>query len=321
MSRFQEAVFQKALPVFPVGSWWSAVASWVKNSVSPATWARYSAVWGDWLHLEHMVGCLRSDEERRDGVLWLVWEWHSRGVSVAPISGKVSDLAFGFKLRGWTDCTKDFVVRLALRGLRRGKTVFDSKRLVSYHLLEDLVGVLPGVYSDRYEALLFGAEFSLAFFGALRIGELVSASKQRLGGIQIGDVHLGSGSLEFRIRRSKTDLLGAGVWVSLFGVPGPSVCPVSCVHRYLEVRPGLGSSLLGHSDGVVLTRFQFLAVFKRCLSVLHVPIGDFGGHSFRIGAATEAAQLGLGSESIMRIGRWDSRRFQSYVRPHRVLGV
>ncbi|KAM4697900.1 uncharacterized protein WCC33_013515 [Rhinophrynus dorsalis] len=93
--------------------------------------------------------------------------------------------------------------------------------------------VLEEVCTDDFEVILFRAAFSLAFFGALHVGELVSLSKNRPG----------------------------------------------------------------------------------------VPVSDFGGHSFRIGAATEAARLGLGPETIRRIGRWESRRFLSYVRPHRVLGL
>lgn len=45
---------------------------------------------------------------------------------------------------------------------------------------------------------------------------------------------------------------------------------------------------------------------------------DYAGHSFRIGAATEAARLGLGEEVIQRIGRWESQRFRSYVRLNRL---
>ncbi|OCT97217.1 hypothetical protein XELAEV_18009446mg [Xenopus laevis] len=40
-----------------------------------------------------------------------------------------------------------------------------------------------------------------------------------------------------------------------------------------------------------------------------------GSHSFRIGAATEAARLGLSEAVVKRIGRWESRRFKNYVRP------
>ncbi|KAM4689073.1 uncharacterized protein O3C94_007213 [Discoglossus pictus] len=89
-----------------------------------------------------------------------------------------------------------------------------------------------------FESLLFRTAFSLAFFGAFRIGELVASSRHGSGGLQV---------------------------------------------------------------------------------VLGIKKSEFGTHSFRIGAATEAARLGLHDAAVKRIGRWESERFQSYVRPRAVI--
>ncbi|KAM4632460.1 uncharacterized protein O3C94_018978 [Discoglossus pictus] len=65
--------------------------------------------------------------------------------------------------------------------------------------------------------------------------------------------------------------------------------------------------------------FRIGELFERMLNVaLHsLGLGEaaFGAHSFRIGAATEAARLGLPDAAVKRIGRWESERFRSYVRP------
>ncbi|KAM4808264.1 adhesion G-protein coupled receptor V1 [Rhinophrynus dorsalis] len=76
-------------------------------------------------------------------------------------------------LRGWSDFTKAFSVRMALRGLRRGSVSRDSRRPVSFQLLRRLVDVLPSVCRDDFEQCLFVAAYCLAFFGALRIGAAV----------------------------------------------------------------------------------------------------------------------------------------------------
>ncbi|CAH2324730.1 micronuclear linker histone poly -like, partial [Pelobates cultripes] len=60
-------------------------------------------------------------------------------------------------------------------------------------------------------------------------------------------------------------------------------------------------------------RPAFTKVFRAGLGKLGLPAGRFGTHSFRIGAATEAARLGLGDEVVKRIGRWESVRFRSYI--------
>ncbi len=41
---------------------------------------------------------------------------------------------------------------------------------------------------------------------------------------------------------------------------------------------------------------------------------NFSSHSFRIGAATSAAQKGLTKHQIQTLGRWSSEAFQSYIR-------
>ncbi len=38
------------------------------------------------------------------------------------------------------------------------------------------------------------------------------------------------------------------------------------------------------------------------------------GHSFRIGAATEACQNGASEEQLKSLGRWSSRAYRGYVR-------
>lgn len=72
--------------------------------------------------------------------------------------------------------------------------------------------------------------------------------------------------------------------------------------------------LLVHADGSFLSRFQFISIFRKGISELGLDESLYAGHSFRIGAATEAARLGLGEDVIKRIGRWESKRFKFYVR-------
>ncbi|KAM3936789.1 uncharacterized protein RB166_000745 [Leptodactylus fuscus] len=95
-----------------------------------------------------------------------------------------------------------------------------------------------------------GYAFSLAFFGALRVGELVSPSKHRWGGLWEDDVVLANGALRLRIRRSKMDQAGRGSWLPLNAVDGV-VCLVCVVSEYLRVRPSGARRpvvfILGHS--------------------------------------------------------------------------
>lgn len=159
---------------------------------------------------------------------------------------------------------------------------------------------------------MFCLAFSLAFFAAFRLGELVCRRVRGAGGLYEEDVDLYQDSVVVRIRVSKTDREGRGCSISLFAVPGCEVCPVRCLQEYRRGTNWAGGPLLRHEDGTFLPRFQFVAVFKKCLRSLGMDPRDFTGHSFRIGAATEAARLGMSDEVIKRIGRWN-RPVSSYM--------
>lgn len=237
----------------------------------------------------------------------------SAGVSVTIAQRRLSDIAFHFKLWGWGDVTKHFLVRQVLKGWKKEYVPAECRRPVSYSLLVRLLSATSVICASPYEGALFRSCFTLAFFGALRVGELVPPSRARARGLLEDEVVLSNGSLRVRIRRSKTDVLGQGEWLPLHGVVG-SACPVQAVSEYLQLRPP-GPSFLLHADGCPVTRFQFQSVFKRCLTALGVRSVRSGTHSFRIGAATEAARAGLSKAEVQRIGRCRSSCFAGYIRP------
>lgn len=119
-----------------------------------------------------------------------------------------------------------------------------------------------------------------------------------------------------RLRRSKTDHQGKGVDVSLFALPGSRVCPVEAVREFPKIRTDGAGPFLRHEDGYYLSKFQFISIFRKCHKAAGLDRAGYTSHSFRIGAATEAARCGLDEAAVRRIGRWDLRRFRSYIRPH-----
>lgn len=74
--------------------------------------------------------------------------------------------------------------------------------------------------------------FILAFFGALRVGKLVSPPKSVSGGLDASDVSLQGESVTLLILKSKTDQLGTGIKVVLGSVPGLAVCPVKVIREW-----------------------------------------------------------------------------------------
>lgn len=261
------------------------------------------------------VGGLDNTPDFRLLVVYLVCRNMEEGVSVSGLNKKLAGLAFWFKLNGKQDFTKEFWVRQAVKRYRRGVQRKDDRRPVSFELLGRLFAQLSETYSSRYEMRLFRTAFALVLFGAFRIGELVSPSKKEKEGIGMEEVICGADGLSMRVRKSKMDQEEKGKWVMVFAIPGSPLCPVSTVKSFLEIRPGGMGSFLIHENGESLSRFQFISVFSKCLKALGLGGLKFSSHSFRIGEATKAVRWGLDEDSVKRIGRWESRRFRSYVWP------
>ena len=70
-------------------------------------------------------------------------------------------------------------------------------------------------------------------------------------------------------------------------------CPVAAVMAYLAVRGDGEGPLFKFADGRCLTKERFTRRIREALAALGLRSADYAGHSFRIGAATTAAQVGL----------------------------
>ena len=66
-----------------------------------------------------------------------------------------------------------------------------------------------------------------------------------------------------------------------------------------------------------LTKSKFVTRIRSILDELGYPSQQFAGHSFRIGAATAAAQAGIEDSTIQALGRWHSSAFLTYIRTPR----
>ena len=135
----------------------------------------------------------------------------------------------------------------------------------------------------------------------MRAGEFTCQSWQAYTPDKLGpqDVsvnsHQAPSVLSLRLRRSKVDPFGNGVTICL-GSTGRTICPLAALLSYLAQRGRRPGPLFLFSNGHTLSKNR----------LMH--------HSFRIGAATAAAQAGLEDSLIQTLGRWHSAAFQRYIR-------
>ena len=82
---------------------------------------------------------------------------------------------------------------------------------------------------------------------------------------------------------------------------------------YLHRRGPAPGPLFLQENGQPLTRTQLSNFLQSTLSAVGIT-GTYSGHSFRIGAATTAAQQGLPDHLIKTMGHWSSDAYLLYVR-------
>ncbi|XP_041424709.1 uncharacterized protein LOC121395381 isoform X1 [Xenopus laevis] len=257
----------------------------------------------------------KSNQGTKDLVSFLM-VLYREGKSRAGASNALAAISHFSIVKGRADITHDPLVRKIMKGWARveGPRV-DKREPIIECRLKMIMNSLEEVCSDQFECILFRAAFALAFGGAFRISELVPPSKKVTDkGLMYSQVLLQDRKLLVYISRSKTDQLGKGRWFSIEKT-SRITCPVKALQDYIGMRPAGGHLLLIHRDLSPMSAFQFRQVLKKAVIANGWDPKKFGSHSFRIGAATEAAMRGETEDRIKGIGRWKSKAYKKYIRP------
>ena len=130
------------------------------------------------------------------------------------------------------------------------------------------------------------------------------------------DSHQDPTVLCVRLKQSKTDPFRAGVSIYM-GRTNQQLCPVAAVLSYLAIRAATPGPLFVFKNGSFLTRDRLVSRLRNSLQEAGIKAANFSGHSFRIGAATTAARVGIEDSVIKMLGRWESAAYQRYIRTPR----
>ena len=105
--------------------------------------------------------------------------------------------------------------------------------------------------------------------------------------------------LRVRIKQSKTDPFREGTYLYV-GRTGTELCPVAAILDYMCLRGQGRGPLFRFKDGRPLTRPRLVEALRSALNdEAGINQADYCSHSFRIGAATTAAQKGV-EDSLKR---------------------
>ena len=216
----------------------------------------------------------------------------------------VSALSFSLKCKGLQDTTQHFIVKQMLKEMNKLYGTSDMRLPITVQMMKQFPTALVHVCSSRYEVVMFMSAFALAFSALLRVGEIAcTSSNESEKIIQNNDINFDNDkTLSLRLRYSKTDQY----WKSCVLKIDDNILPFStysALKAYLNIRPKFDGPLFCHLNRSVLTRTQFLSALQSSLQFLGYTTHRINTHSFRIGAATYYAMLGLNEDEIKQKGQ------------------
>jgi integrase len=239
---------------------------------------------------------------------------HASTLSIATLQRRLVSIAKAHTMRGLADPTKNELVKLTLRGIRRihGKPQSQVAALLRDDLILMLSCVPDTVKGKRDRALLL-----LGFCGALRRSELAA--------VRVEDLEFTAQGIILTLPRSKTDQTGQGRKI---GIPKGRgrICPVQSITDWLVHLSALNGQKMhlsaldeqelhlsannraafraidkgGVISATALSSRAIADIIKHYAAKAGLDADRYSGHSLRSGLATSAAQHGISSWVIRK---------------------
>ena len=200
------------------------------------------------------------------------------------------------------------MIQLTLRGYSKLNPSRDSRLPISLPILENIISSC--VHTLLYNRKLLQGMYAIAFFAALRIGEITCQPKQTNRNLifpsQASFMKRHGDSID-TIKLTLTHYKHSNPTepVNIFIYQAQPVCPVNLhvLLAYLNLRGTSPGPLFCWPDLSPLSRNFFTNALANSLRFCDLDVSGYKSHSFRIGAASWAASKGMSDAQIRASGR------------------
>jgi hypothetical protein len=308
----------------------------LSQALSPGTARLYNTAWRHFTSFATLQGAPISQQGRsshaREGlmVLFATYCFSVLKCSYSTVKVYLAGVKhhyvskYGFDPFVHDNGTPFLQLHLIMTGIRKTNSKPTPSRLpITIPILSLLTDTLRRGFHGEYLDSMMTAVLTLAFFGFLRCGEFTSPTVtfNPSTGLALRDISLRSDPngpfISLFLRASKCDRFREGVTIKVFAT-GNALCPYAAMQSYLTKRRSIScdplSPLFCIPPCVPLTRHAFIALLDSLLVNRNLPVHQIRPHSFRIGAATEAARVGIPDHLIKALGRWSSSCYMTYIR-------
>jgi hypothetical protein len=197
-----------------------------------------------------------------------------------------------------------------------------TRKVMSLPLLKLLGHEIASVGWQEDSRRVVWSAACLAFFGALRMGEILSpregsfCPEETLLWRDVKQIDEGHLLIHLKMTKARSK---EGDFVDIFSFKDPSLCPVAALRGLKQCMGGGRDAdpVFKFKSGLCLSTGKFTELVRALLaSHLGKESQEISGHSFRPAIPSELAKFPemSSSEEIMGWGRWESKAYLSYTR-------
>ena len=199
---------------------------------------------------------------------------------------------------------KYFFILEMLKGYGKVDPRFDMRMPLSVPILTKIFQLCPSILYSHYVSTMFKAMCAMAFYAFCALVKSQSPNNHQLcyscGSWKSclmcpGTLRLKVTFYFFKHHYNEPPL-------SVVFTRQPVVCPVDALLVYLQFRGCRPGPRFQHLDGSPVTRSEFCDWLARAIKSCGLNPDRYKGHSFRIGAASHAAECGYSETQIRLLG-------------------
>ena len=237
----------------------------------------------------------------------------------STISSYILALSYAHKLKSYPDPTKSFLIRklLSAQSLRGSP---DVRLPITRLVLHELIAALSHTNGSAYQRTLYTAMFLIAFYGFFRVGEIAAKTKGSVRSLLqfrqlqfLPNVHTAR-TARITISEFKHNTSNRPFDILIQREEAQPFCALHALVQYCEVRGSSNGPLFCFPDSSPVTVGHFNTELHRCLTFCGLDTAHYKSHSFRIGAASHAAEMGFTDAQVRTLGLWKSDAFRLYIR-------
>ena len=196
----------------------------------------------------------------------------------------------------------------------------DARLPITLPVLQKLIESSATLSISEFHCCQFRAMCTRAFFAFLRIGEMTYNSAKDASNLILQVQHVSKqvdssnyvDALKITFGNFKHSYNQRLFTIFLYRQN--SFCPVQFLLEYLAKRGNRPGPLFLNPDNNPISRKFFADPLSLSLKACGLDSTSYKGHSFRIGAASFAAERRMSDAQIRALGRWKSNAFLKYIR-------